>query len=310
MKGNLTLPAFFAVIAFGVLGITQVLNIPLAIISIAGLVVLLTDRRIGIGLAAAGGCLLIAFLVGKEMLLVESVFLVIIPAVIISICIRLNKLPVFTVSMVVVPIVLLSILYFAQVGETQAYFDEIAPTLEEQFHEAYETLGISEKLGTTPDEYEQLTEDYLYFAGMIIRFLPALMLLIFTVIGVAAYMLAAYCFRREGRYLLAFPRIDSWKIDEKVLILLGVALTIVLISTGLIANIGENAALFSSSLMSFGGFSLLQSFMQRRKFSRLMKGVIYFCLVIFHIYSGVVLGILGIIDSHFDFRRLRAARIG
>jgi len=310
LKGNLTLPAFFAVIAFGVLGIMQVLNIPLAIISIAGLVVLLTDRRVGIGLAAAGGCLLIAFLVGKEMLLVESVFLVIIPAVVISICIRLNKLPVFTVSMVVVPIVLLSILYFAQVGETQAYFDEIAPTLEEQFHEAYETLGISEKLGITPDEYEQLTEDYLYFAGMIIRFLPALLLVIFTVIGAAAYMLVAYCFGREGRYLLAFPRIDSWKIDERVLILLGAALLILLVGRGLIANIGENVALFSFSLMSFGGFSLLESYMKRRKFSRLMKGVIYFCLVIFHLYSGVVLGILGIIDSHFDFRRLRAARIG
>jgi hypothetical protein len=244
------------------------------------------------------------------MLLVESIFLVILPATIITICIRMNKLPVFTVSMVVVPIVLLSILYFAQVGETQSYFDQIAPTLEEQFHEAYETLGISEKLGISTDEYERLTEDYLHFAKIVIRFLPALMLLVFTVIGAGAYMLTRYCFKREGRYLLAFPRIDSWKINERILVLLGVSLLVVLIGGGLIDDIGENMALFSFALMSFGGLSLLEFFMQRRKFSSLMKGVIYFSLVVFHLYSGVLLGVLGIIDSHYDFRRLRAARIG
>ena len=279
-KSKLTLPAVFAVVAFGVLGFLQVLNAILAIASIAGLVVLLTDRRYPIGIASAAGCLLISYLLGREMLLAESVFLVVLPGIIISICIRLNKQPVKAIFAVILPIILLSVVYFTRIGNTAEYYNEIAPEVKEQFGEIFITLEIDKKLGLSPEKIDQLTDDYMYFVKTIIRFMPGLMLILFTVIGTLAYKLTEFCFRREDRYLIAFPRFDHWKIDERMLLLFGIALLVVILGNGLIQDIGENVALYVFSLLTFGGLSLLENFMQRKKFKRLFKGLIYFLSLI------------------------------
>jgi Predicted membrane protein (DUF2232) len=310
LKNKLTTPAVIAVLGFGLLGFLQIFIIPLSIPAITGLVILLTDRRLMIGLGAALGCLILSFLTGGSFLAIETAFIVLLPAAIIAICIRLNKQSVSTVFITVLPVLILILFFYLSYGDSTSYYDEIAPVLEEDFDELSEILSVKEKLGVSEVEYEGFKDSYLSTIRLMIRFMPALILTSVTIIAALAYILIGYCFKREGRYLLTFPSLRGWKIDERVMIVFGIAMLTVIIGNGMIANIGENIALYLFIMFSFGGLSLLEFHMQKRKFGRLFKFLVYFSLIIFNYYAAIVVGFLGLIDSHFDFRRLRAVKIG
>jgi hypothetical protein len=307
MQGKLTVHALVAVLAFGLLGIFQILNILLAIPAVAGLIMLLTDRRWPLGLAAAAGCLGLAFSIGGEYLLMETIILVILPSAIITLCIKANKEPAFAIVMVLVPILILIIIFFASVGESGAYFERIRPTLENDFREMAGKVGLGAGSVQSVDEYIELSMKTMKY---MIRFLPAIIMTIFTALAALAYKLAEYGFKQEGKYLIPFPAFRHWKIKDNVLIIFGIGLMMVILGGGIIRNIGENTALYTFVLFSFGGLSLVEALLQKQKASGLLKFLVYLSIVILNIYGAVVLGTMGLIDSHFDFRRLRAIRIG
>lgn len=307
MKDKLTVLALVAVLAFGILGIFQILNVLLAIPAIAGLIMLLTDKRWPIGLMAAAGCLGLAFSIGGEYLLLETVMLVILPSAIITVCIRANKEPAFAMAMVLVPVLILSIVFFAGLGETGTYFEKIRPTLESDFRTVAEKVGLGDGNAEIVDEYIDLSMKTMSY---MVRFMPAIIMTIFTVLAAVSYKLAEYGFKREGRYLIPFPAFRHWKIKADVLIVFGIGLMMVILGGGIVRDIGENTALFTFILFSFGGLSLIEAMLQKKKATGLLKFMVYFSLVILNIYGAIVLGVMGLIDSHFDFRRLRAIRIG
>ncbi len=307
MKDKLTVHALVAVLAFGLLGIFQILNVLLAIPAIAALIMLLTDRRWPTGLAAAAGCLGLAFSIGGEYLFLETVMLVILPSAIITFSIRTNKQPIFAMVMVLVPVLILTVIFFAGIGETGAYFEKIRPTLESDFRTVAEKVGFGGGNAQNVDEYIEISMKTMNY---MIRFMPAIFLTIFTFLAAASYKLAEYGFKREGRYLIPFPAFRHWKIKSDVLIIFGLGLMMVILGGGIIRDIGENTAMYTFILFTFGGLSLIEAMLQKKKATGLLKFLVYFSLVILNIYGAIFLGAMGLIDSHFDFRRLRAIRIG
>ncbi len=307
MNDKLTVPAVIAVLAFGVLGLFQILNVFLAVPAVAGLILLFTDRRLPIGVVAAIGTLAISFAIGGSYLMYEAALLVVVPGAIIAGCVRLNKDAVFSVFIVLVPILALSLIFLGSVGETESFFQEIKPDLEQDFRMMAERLGFESGSDGSFEEYVELSMKMMNY---MIRFLPAISLTIFTFISAGSYMLAGYAFRREGRYLLPFPRFDHWKIREYVMIIFGLSLLLVLFFNGVVEDIGENAAVYTFILFSFGGLSIVEYILRKRNVSKAVRGLVYVGIAILNIYSAIILGIAGLIDSHFDFRRLRALRIG
>ena len=310
MASRLTLPAVIAVAGYSALGILQIFNLPLAVLAISGLVILLSDSRRLLGLVCCAGCLAISFLLGSWMLMVEAVVLVVLPALIITFSIKANRQPVFTVAVVTVPMLILILMLYFQVGDPVAYYDQIAPELTEDFTEMSQSLQLQDKLRLSDSDFESYQEMYLDIIKQLMRFLPALLLISITIIGTAAYILTGRAFQKEGRYLLAFPRLINWKLDERILIIFGIALIAVLSAQGLLLSLGENASLFIAFLLSICGLSLIEFHMRQKKLGMFIRIAVYFSLVLFHIYSGILTAILGLIDSHFDFRKLRALRIG
>ncbi|HER00181.1 MAG TPA: DUF2232 domain-containing protein [candidate division Zixibacteria bacterium] len=307
MNDKLTVPAVIAVLAFGVLGLFQILNVFLAVPAVAGLVLLLTDKRLPIGAFAAIGALALALTVGGSYLLYETILLVVLPGAIIAACVRANKDAIFSVFIVMVPILVLSLIFLAGVGETELFFQEIKPDLEKDFRVMAERLGFESGSDGSFEEYVDMS---MKMMKLMIRFLPAIFMTIFTLISAGAYMLAGYAFKREGRYLLPFPRFDHWKIKEFVMIIFGLGLLLILISDGVAEDIGENAAMYTFLLFSFGGLSIVEYNLRKRNASKAVRVIAYVGIAILNIYSAIILGIAGLIDSHFDFRRLRALRIG
>jgi hypothetical protein len=307
VNDKLTVPAALAVLAFGVLVLIPIFNVFLAVPAAAGLILLLTDKRFPIGAAAAIVAMAVSFAIGGSVVLYMTLLLVVLPGAIIAACIRANKDAVSSVFIALAPILVLSVVFFASVGETEPFFQEIRPDLESDFRMMAEKLGLDNDNG---EQFEQAVEMSMNFTGYMIRFMPALFLMIFTLISAAAYMLAGYGFKREGRYLLPLPRYDHWKIREFVMVIFGVGLILVLLGNGIIEDVGENVALYTFFLFSFGGISIVEYMLRKQKAAWYIKALVYFGIVIMNIYSAIILGIAGLIDSHFDFRRLRALRIG
>ena len=310
MASKLTLPAVIAVAGYSVLGIVQIFNLPLAILAIGGLVILLSDNRKLLGLLCGTGCLIVSYLLGAVMLMIEALVLVVLPALIITISIKANRQAVFTVTAAAIPMLILIAVLYLQVGDPVAYYDQIAPELTRDFTEMSQSLQLQDKLKLSDSDFESYQEMYLDIIKQLMRFLPALLLISITIIASAAYILTGRAFQREGRYLLKFPRLINWKLDERLLIIFGLALVAALSAHGLLLNLGENAALYIAFLLSLCGFSLIEFHMRQKKLGMFVRLAVYFCLMLFHIYSGILTAILGVIDSHFDFRKLRALRLG
>ena len=273
----------------------------------AGLILLLTDRRFPVGAAAAIVAMAVSFAIGGSVVLYMTVLLVVLPGAIIAACVRFNKDAVFSIFIVLVPIALLCLVYFAQVGDTESFFQDRWPEIESDFRTMAEDLGLKPESEEVFEQAVDLTREFMRY---LLRFLPALVLTVFTIISAGAYILAGYGFKREGRYLLPLPRYNHWKIKEFVMVIFGVGLIFVLLGNGIVEDVGENVALYTFFLFSFGGISIVEYILRKQKVAWYIKALVYFGIVIMNIYSAIILGIAGLIDSHFDFRRLRALRIG
>jgi len=307
---RLTVPALLSLAVYSLLSILQILNLPLAVPAIAGLTLLLTDKRFSLGVFAGLSTLLVTYLIGGSILCLESLFLVILPATVMAICIKVNKSSVYTLVLMVVPFVLVAIAFYAAVGDSADYIEEIKPGLRADLMIMIEDMNIQERFNLTDSNLEDFTESYLGMIAKVLRFFPAIILASMTAVSALAYMLCAYYYRREGRFLFPFPSVDKWKIEERLIIVIGFGMLLVILGSKMFANVGENITAYMAVLFSIGGLSLLEFYMRGWKFSRFLRFVIYLCVAILNIYAGVILAVAGLLDSHFDFRHVRAAKIG
>lgn len=310
MKDRLTIPAVVTVISFGGLAVLQLLNIPLAIVAIAALVYLAAGRQFAAALVSATGSLLLSALAGGQVLVIENVILVILPAAILSFAIRANLSARVAVFLVLIPVVIASVVYFANVGSTDRYYAEIKPQIEQDFNRMTSEINIQGNLNLSDEQMQDVRDNYFGFVRFLVKYLPGLLLISFLTIAGAAYLLLQYLFEKRKMYIRKLPRFPVWKMPEGLLLLFGISLLIVLLASGLPEDIGENMALFCFALFTLSGLSNVEFFMQKQKFSKFVRFLIYFALFIFNIYGALILGIIGLADSHFDFRRVRAAQIG
>jgi hypothetical protein len=310
LKDRLTIPAVLTVISFGGLAVLQFLNIPLAIVAIAALVYLAVGRQFTVALISMAVSLLVSAMVGGQVLIIENVVLVLLPAAILTFGIRTNLSAKVAVFLVLIPVVIASAFYFAGVGSTDRYYAEIKPQIEQDFERMTSEINIQGNLNLSDEQMEDVRDNYLGFVRFLVKYLPGLLLISFMTIAGASYLLLQYLFEKRKMYIRRLPRFAVWKMPEGLLLLFGFSLLIVLLTSGLLEDIGENLALFCFTLFTLSGLSNVEFFMQKQKLSKFARFLIYFALFIFNIYGALILGIIGLADSHFDFRRVRATQIG
>ncbi len=310
MNRHITIAAVAIVIGFGIFSIMQVFNIPLAVMAVASLVYLFTGKQVNFGIAAAAIAMIFAYMLAGQLLLLEVFFLAVLPAIIIAVCVRAGKAPDVTVLYAVSPALIISLIFLIGLGPTEELFQRQEESLRQSFRDTNEDFGLLERFEVSEEEYREIEDSSLAFIKLLFRFGPALLMISFTLIAALGYMLASYFIEKEGRYIRRFPKFTAWKINERMLIAFGVALLAVILANGLVEDIGENAALYIMVLFSFAGLSLMESFLQKKKVGVLPKIIVYVCLVLLHFYGALIMAAAGLLDSHFDFRRLRAAQIG
>ena len=140
-------------------------------------------------------------------------------------------------------------------------------------------------------------------------FPAAILLLIVAMFGVSV-LAGNYLVRTVGIFARPISEFSLWKLPEWLVIPLGVAVIMVLTNQSALAIIGWNALLFFAALYSICGLSLVEYILRTRRFPTAAKIAIYLFLFLTQVVAGIVLPLAALLDSKFDFRKIRAKQLG
>jgi hypothetical protein len=159
-------------------------------------------------------------------------------------------------------------------------------------------------------DHELLVEYVKWMTGTIELLLPAILLSFVATIIFAGGILGILLARRKGIFVFGIRNVAMWKLPEWPLFPLAVAAILVLTQATAATVIGWNVLFLLFLLYSLAGLSLAEYLMRHWKLSTPLKILFYVALFLTQVVAAVVLPLAALFDSHFDFRRVRAKRLG
>ncbi|MCP4566148.1 MAG: DUF2232 domain-containing protein [FCB group bacterium] len=149
-----------------------------------------------------------------------------------------------------------------------------------------------------------------YMAGLLKRLLPGL--LIMSGIGqlFVSFVAVEWYFTRRDSYFPGFGPFIYWKIPEKLLYFLGLVLIARLINDGVVKMAADNILFILSFFYAVCGLSLIEHLLRRLQLPMFMKIIFYFGLFLMQLPGLVAASIIGLFDSYFDFRKVKAHTLG
>ncbi|MFH2055659.1 MAG: DUF2232 domain-containing protein [bacterium] len=187
------------------------------------------------------------------------------------------------------------------------------------WHEAVQLFAGELKLWATTPELSSLqgwsgsaawATQINWLADTVALLFPALVLLFLATLIFTGALLGLFLSREAKVYRTTPLRFVWWKMPEWSLAPLGLAVILLLFEAPLLSMIGWNLLLVMFVLYSLCGFSLLEYLLRHYHLRGSLKVLIYVSLFLTQIIGGVLLPLAALFDAHFDFRKVRAKRIG
>lgn len=161
-----------------------------------------------------------------------------------------------------------------------------------------------------PAELERVVAYVNTWADNAPYYFPGAMLALVAGIYALGALLGEILVNRGGIFSFRIPPFTHWKLDEWIVLPLGVAVIMVLTREMVFDIIGWNAILFLFLLLSVFGLSFLEYQMKTRGFPTMVKVLIYVFLFLTQVIAAVVLPLVALFDAKFDFRKIRAKQLG
>ncbi len=161
-----------------------------------------------------------------------------------------------------------------------------------------------------PADYQRVVEYVEAMASNARYYLPATLLAMLVFVNVAGAMLGEFMAVRSGYNVHRIPPFAQWKLDEWMVIPVGLAIIAVLSNQEALTVAGWNALLVLFLVYSVFGLSFLEYQMRTRGFPTPVKVVIYVFLSLTQLVAAVVLPLIALFDAKFDFRKIRAKQLG
>jgi hypothetical protein len=151
-----------------------------------------------------------------------------------------------------------------------------------------------------------LVEEINIMYNLLIHFLPS----VFVIYGLAllfiGWQVTVGIEIMLGRFVPSFGKYIYWKLPYYYIYIVGGLIAIRLVGHGWIRQMADNALLVLGLVLAIFGFAAIEYFFRRIKLTLFTKILFY---VLFP--PGLVIAVIvGIFDSYFDFRRVRARIIG
>jgi uncharacterized protein YybS (DUF2232 family) len=129
-----------------------------------------------------------------------------------------------------------------------------------------------------------------------------------AVLSVQVVCLIILRFVRRGYYQIAGVTFDQWRLPQVMIWILIIAGFSLMVPVDVVANVGYSLLVVLLPLYFFQGMAVVNSFMKRKAYPPLVKGLIYTLLLILNPLPIVVTSV-GVFDLWIDFRRPRQKNI-
>lgn len=138
--------------------------------------------------------------------------------------------------------------------------------------------------------------------------LPAMLMIMSLIISYTSYFISVLILRKLGYGIVHTPRFSRFKLPNNILLGVGIMLMGTFIIRGLkilnYESITINMTLLISFVFFLQGFAVIDYKLKARKLNLAVRIMIVFLLTVF-LPLGTLITFLGMLDSIFDFRKIR-----
>lgn len=149
-----------------------------------------------------------------------------------------------------------------------------------------------------------------YTMTLVKRILPGIL----AVSGLAqlfiAFVLIEWYFTRRDSFFPGFGPFLFWKIPEPFLYLTGATLVTRLLASGFWQIAADNILFVLALIYAIGGLAMVEHALRRLRLPLLVKIIFYIGLLLMQVPGLIMTAVVGLFDSYFDFRRVRAHTLG
>ncbi len=140
--------------------------------------------------------------------------------------------------------------------------------------------------------------------------LPGFLILAFVGQLFVAFLLLEWFYTYRDSYFPGFGPFIYWKIPEKSLYLMAIALVVALTLKGVWKVASYNTIFVMVIFYAICGLALIEYLLKKLRLPMVFKIIFYLGLFLMQLPGLIIPAAAGLIDSHFDFRKIRAHTVG
>ena len=191
-------------------------------------------------------------------------------------------------------------------GSWPAMFEDLRGNLTQQLASA---MNVQEKMGLPQDSLVSLKEQAPQIVEMMLRLLPALLLLSFAFIVLINLLYLGRRFPERRAEWFSLPTLREWKGPEPLVWgLIACGGVLFLPGAGVLNAVALNLLVVIGACYFAQGLAVIAFFFHKNNVPRFLRGLTYVLIIFQQIFTLLVAG-LGLFDLWGDFRRLGKNRL-
>lgn len=191
-------------------------------------------------------------------------------------------------------------------GSWTEMFEDLRASLTQQLASA---MNVQEKMGLPQESLASLKEQAPQIVEMMLRLLPALLLLSFAFIVLINLLYLGRRFPERRAEWFSLPNLREWKGPEPLVWgLIACGAILFLPGAGLLNAVALNFLVVIGACYFAQGLAVIAFFFHKNNVPRFLRGLTYVLIIFQQIFTLLVAG-LGLFDLWGDFRRLGKDRL-
>ncbi len=253
------------------------------------------------GLSVLGvAFLLLLFLAAEELALIYGVFAVM-AGLLLALLGRIRAIEYLVGGVGAVMLSVTAGLAYYFFGSWTGMFQDLRGGLAQQLESA---VRMQEKMGLPQDSIAMLKEQAPQIVEMMLRLLPALLLLSFVFVVLINILYLGRRFPERRGEWFSLPFLREWKAPEPLVWgLIACGFVLFVSGGGLLSAVALNLLLVIGACYFAQGLAVIAYFFNKNNVPRFLRGLTYVLIIFQQIFTLLVVG-LGLFDLWGDFRRL------
>ncbi len=169
---------------------------------------------------------------------------------------------------------------------------------------------IESGLAGTSNQAGEMIELMRRTVMVIKRLMPAFMVLSVVSQLFVGWVLMVIFLKAIGEFFPGFVNFYYWKMPDYYLYIIGLAVMIRLIGGELLTVVADNIILFIGFFYAAFGFALFEYYLKKIKLSLFLRVLFYIGFIFLQLPGLILAAVVGLFDSYFDFRNVKARMIG